>query len=208
MNRVITYIDGFNLYFGLKSKGWKDFYWLNLKFLSENLLKPGQSLVFTKYFTARVQIPEDKRKRQITFLEALGTLNDFEIHYGKYQVNPYRCIRCGAEYGIPSEKMTDVNIAVEMLTDAFLDKYDTAILISADSDLVGPVTAIKSMFPAKRVIVAFPPMRVSKELMKTADAYFHIGRAMFERSVFPDEVAKQDGFILLRPPNWSSHIDV
>lgn len=25
--RVIAYIDGFNLYFGLKSKGWKRYYW-------------------------------------------------------------------------------------------------------------------------------------------------------------------------------------
>lgn len=28
--RVITYIDGFNLYFGLKSKGWKRYYWIVL----------------------------------------------------------------------------------------------------------------------------------------------------------------------------------
>ena len=26
--RVIAYIDGFNLYFGLKAKGWRQFYWL------------------------------------------------------------------------------------------------------------------------------------------------------------------------------------
>ena len=54
MDRVIVYIDGFNLYFGLKSKGWRRYFWLNPQKLIENLLKPGQRLVFTKYFTARV----------------------------------------------------------------------------------------------------------------------------------------------------------
>ena len=29
MERVISYIDGFNLYFGLRSKGWRRFYWLS-----------------------------------------------------------------------------------------------------------------------------------------------------------------------------------
>ena len=35
--RVIVYIDGFNLYFGLRSKGWKKYYWLNLKEFSRSL---------------------------------------------------------------------------------------------------------------------------------------------------------------------------
>jgi len=40
MPRVITYIDGFNLYFGLKSQGWERFLWLDVQALSRNLLKP------------------------------------------------------------------------------------------------------------------------------------------------------------------------
>jgi hypothetical protein len=55
--RVIVYIDGFNLYFGLKSKGWTRFLWLNLQNVAERLLKPYQTLVYTKYFTARVTMP-------------------------------------------------------------------------------------------------------------------------------------------------------
>lgn len=48
MNRVIAFIDGFNLYFGLRSKGWKYFYWLNLQRMAQNMLQAGQSLEFTK----------------------------------------------------------------------------------------------------------------------------------------------------------------
>ena len=29
MERIVAYIDGFNLYYGMKEKGWKYFYWLN-----------------------------------------------------------------------------------------------------------------------------------------------------------------------------------
>jgi len=81
--RVIAYVDGFNLYFGLKSKGWHRYYWLNIQLLAQNLLKPNQSLLLTKYFTARISSPPDKQRRQSTFIEALETLNDFQIFYGK-----------------------------------------------------------------------------------------------------------------------------
>ncbi|MGH9629467.1 MAG: NYN domain-containing protein [Bryobacteraceae bacterium] len=44
-----------------------------------------------------------------------------------------------------SEKMTDVNIAVELLQDAFQGAFDTAILISADSDLIAPIAAVRRL---------------------------------------------------------------
>lgn len=96
MNRVIAFIDGFNLYFGLRSKGWKYFYWLNLQRMAQNMLQAGQSLEFTKYFTARVNSPPDKQKRQNTFLEALGTLSNFQIYFGHYLDKTITCKNCGA----------------------------------------------------------------------------------------------------------------
>lgn len=135
MQRVITYVDGFNLYYGLRSKSWRRYYWLNLRELSLRLLKPDQHLVCVKYFTARISYPPDKVDRQNSYIEALETLPDLYIFYGKYQVNPQICPSCGATSYIPGEKMTDVNIAVEMLTDVYQNLFDTAILISADSDL-------------------------------------------------------------------------
>lgn len=64
MERVIAYIDGFNFYFGLKSKGWQRYYWLNLQELARSLLLPSQRLASTKYFTARISAPPDKQRRQ------------------------------------------------------------------------------------------------------------------------------------------------
>lgn len=202
MQTVIVYIDGFNLYFGLKDKGWKRYYWLNLVSLAKSLLKPGQSLQRVKYFTSRISLPPDKAKRQNEFIEALETLPEISIYYGKYQTNDVTCTHCGHIMLKPNEKMTDVNIAVEMLADAFEDRFDVAILISADSDLTGPIRHIKKLFPQKQVIVAFPPSRFSYELKKIADATFTIGRKKLADSIFPDQITKKGGYILKRPERW------
>jgi uncharacterized LabA/DUF88 family protein len=201
--RAIAYIDGFNLYFGLKSKGWRRYYWLNLQALAENLLKPYQSLNKTKYFTARISGSPDKQKRQTTYIEALSTLSNFEIIYGKYQLNPRNCRNCNYFEQVPSEKMTDVNIAVELMSDAFLDQYDVAYLLSADSDLTHVITRIRSLFPEKKIVIAFPPGRYSKDLANRARFSFPIGRAALAKSLFPPEVTKPDGYILKCPDLWA-----
>jgi uncharacterized LabA/DUF88 family protein len=111
------------------------------------------------------------------------------------------CKKCGDIQLVPSEKMTDVNIAVEMLTDAFENKFDTAILISADSDLVGMIKSISRLF-SKKIIVAFPPDRFSFQLKSVANGSFTIGRKTLAKSVFPDSVTKASGFVLTKPAKW------
>ena len=173
MQRVIAYIDGCNRIF--RAKGWKRFYWLNIRAMAATMLKPDQSLVYTRYFTTVVEEPESKRRRQAIYLEALRTLPDFSIHYGHYLSDKVTCLSCGHTYVTHHEKMTDVNIAVEMMADAYQDRFDTALrLISADSDLVGPVQAVRP-FSVKRTVVAFDPEN-PKSLMRVASAYTYIGR--------------------------------
>lgn len=202
IQRAIIYIDGFNLYFGLREKGWKNFYWLNIKKLGENILKEDQKLVKVKYFTSRVSFPPDKVKRQGTFIEAIETLPDVQIYYGNYQSNKFVCKNCGFISMLPSEKMTDVNIAVELLSDAYENKFDTAILISADSDLFAPIKTVHRLFNDKRIVVAFPPARHSFALKEIASASFTIGRKKLADSLFPDEVIKSNGYLLKRPTMW------
>jgi uncharacterized LabA/DUF88 family protein len=204
--RVIAYIDGFNLFFGMRSKGWRRYYWLDPRALASNLLKPGQELVATKCFTARISPSPhdaDKHKRQSTYLEAIETLTDTGIVYGHYLPKRQQCFRCRATWTSHEEKMTDVNIAVEMLQDAFTDAFDTALVLSADSDLTAPVEAVRKGLPDKRIVLACPPNRQSKRLEAAAHAAFRIGRKKLKDSQFPDEVAKPDGFVLRRPASWS-----
>ena len=98
--------------------------------------------------------------------------------------------------------MTDVNIAVEMLADAYEDRFDVALLVSGDSDLADLVSRLPRLFPAKRVVVAFPPRRESKALRKVASGYVFVDRGALLQNQLPDEVVKTDGTVLRRPAEW------
>ena len=203
MEKTIFYVDGFNLYFGIKTSGWNNLKWLDINLLAQNLIKPNQKIVEVNYFTSRVRNAPDKEKRQITYLEALEQYSRVNIYYGRYQPNIITCYSCGHSYSSPNEKMTDVNIAVKMLIDAFKNKFDTAILISGDSDLVPPIREIKKYFKDKKVIVAFPPKRHNISISKMANGSFIIGRKKLKDSQLPDEIVKPDGHKLIRPTEWN-----
>ena len=91
---------------------------------------------------------------------------------------------------------------IALTADAFQNRFDTALLISGDSDLTGPVLQVKQFFPAKRVVVVFPPARSSARLLQEAHAAFTISRKTLQDSQLPDPVTKSDGFVLNRPPEW------
>jgi len=200
--RVIAYVDGFNLYFGLKEKGWRCYYWLNIYLLCQNLLSPPQHLILVKYFTSRITSPPDKKKRQSTFIEALKVATGIIPHYGIYQETPVPCEKCGYVNNIPEEKMTDVQISSEMVSDAHLNKYDTALLMTGDRDLVPAIEKVRSEFPKKRVVVAFPPMRTNDDLRGAANAYVHVTEAELVKSLLPLEIPTISGYILKCPQSW------
>lgn len=199
--RVLGYIDGFNLFGGLKESGWTRYLWYDPCLLVSNLLTPQQVLVGVKYFTTRLSGPGDSWECQKTFLEALECQSKCVVHFGQYQRDPRSCPQCGASSLVWKEKMTDVNIAVEIVSDGFQDAYDTALLISGDSDLVPALQKLKVM-SGKRKVVAFPPKRTSRSLAAVCPANFVIGRAKLAASQFPDEVVKPDGTRLHRPLPW------
>jgi hypothetical protein len=98
--------------------------------------------------------------------------------------------------------MTDVNIAVRLLADAFEDRFDVALLLTADSDLTTPVQQVLSRFPEKRVVVVQPPGRNSASLCRAASAYFTIGEAKLRGAQLPTRVERSDGRGLARPDHW------
>lgn len=82
MIRVVAYIDGFNLYFGLKQARFKRYYWLDVAALSRTLLRPGQQLATTHYFSARIRDNGRNaadQKRQNDYLEALALQPGLEV---------------------------------------------------------------------------------------------------------------------------------
>ena len=193
--RVAVYIDGLNLFYGLRAKGWRRYYWLDLHSLAERLLQPGQTLVAVRYFTARVlPDPDDPGKpdRQDAYLEALASLPDLSIHYGYFMARPN---------GGYEEKMTDVNIAVELVCDAHADAFDIAILISGDSDLIAAVRVARERY-GKHVVVAFPPGRRSNLLHEAARVSLAIGRNAIRDCQLPDQLVGNAGRALDRPSQW------
>jgi len=202
MQRVITYIDGFNLYFGMKAQYNNKYLWLDVEALSRSLLVTGQELVATKYFTSMVTNQPDKEKRQRTYLDALKSSTGCHFYYGRYQSNVIKCRGCGSNWPSPKEKMTDVNIATQMLMDAFTDQFDVAILISGDPDLIPPIQAIKSLSPQKRVGLYFPPSRHSIQLESVVDFSGLIGKKKLRESQLPENITKPNGFVLTRPTTW------
>jgi uncharacterized LabA/DUF88 family protein len=212
--RVIAYVDGFNLYFGMRDAGLRACYWLDLVAMVASLLKPHQTLLHTKYFTARIDgaRPGDtpaqalkrneKRKRQGTYLDALDTLVNLSVYEGHYLLKPVTCRACGASFQRAEEKMTDVYIATELLTDTFLDNYDLAIVVSGDTDLVPPIRAIRSYFPHKHVVACFPPRRANNHLRKICNGYMDLFPNTLTANQLPDPVVTAAGVSLSKPAKW------
>src|SRR5438045_3779105 len=77
--------------------------------------------------------------------------------------------------------MTDVNVAVELLKDAFQDAFDVAILISADSDLIAPLAAVR--FP-KAGDCRVPTRKVLRQGHQGRSRLFNIGHRSIQKANF------------------------
>ena len=131
--RVALFIDGSNLYNGMRENLSNTR--VNLQALIKQLLGPRE-LFRTYYYNAPLTDDYDTelREGQQRFFESLRRI-------------PYVTVRLGRLHrrhdGSLVEKGIDVAIAVESLQLAFEDAYDTAILVSGDSDYVELVEAVK-----------------------------------------------------------------
>ena len=200
--RLIAYIDGFNLYYGLRDAGLRSSRWLDLHGMCTSLLKPRQRLELVRYFTTRVRGDRNAARRQAVFIDALCARGGIEIDFGHFLSSSTRCRSCGAVRKRHEEKRTDVNIAVRLLEDAFDDRFDTAMVISGDSDLVPPVQSVRGRFPDKRVLVAAPPKRWSAQLGQAANAALQISSMTIRSNRLPDPVITPSGVELRAPTGW------
>ncbi len=201
-SRVIAYIDGFNLYHGLRAAGLKDSRWLDLHGMCMSLLHPDEQLELVRYFTSWVKDNHVKAARQAVYVDALRARGGIEIDFGHFLSSTVQCFECGNVWRKNEEKKTDVNVAVRLLEDASDDRFDTAIVVSGDSDLVPPVESVLRRFPRKRVIVAFPPRRRSSQLAQAASAADSIYPQTVRTNRLPDPVRTSGGVDLYAPSGW------
>jgi len=200
--KVIVYVDGFNFYFGLRSKKWRKFYWLDMVKFADSLIRPHQELVEVHYFSARHTHP-DKAKRQDAFFQANKLNPKFTLHLGKYLTKDIECRFCKNIIHSYEEKESDVRIATTMMADVYHKRCDLSLLISADSDLVPPIERIKEFSPAHKIVTCFPPNRTSFDLKKWSNGTKTlINRDLYESCLLPETVILPDGFALRCPDKW------
>lgn len=201
MKKTNFYIDGFNLYFGMVGAGYLDCKWLDIYALAKRLKNANHDLNNIKYFTSRVNNNFEKQQRQNAYIDALLT-TPITLIQGQFRSEWMKCGNCGGGWYDSKEKMTDVNIATNMIIDAYKDEYEVAFLISGDSDLVPPIREIRNLFPKKEIIIVFPPERKSNELKSVASSSFALGHGKLQECQFPKEVTDKYGKKITKPGSW------
>lgn len=139
MDRVSIFIDGANLFFAMLDH--TDSIKLDYKKLTDKLCGANRKLVRAYYYDAPLKQQDDpsRYKKQQRFFNAIGSLEYFDICLGRFER--------GRQKGV------DVLLAVDMIKYAHNNSYDTAVVVSGDSDLVSAVELVKSM--GKHVEIAF-----------------------------------------------------
>lgn len=206
--KTYVYVDGFNFYFGcIKGKPNK---WLNIRKLCETLL-PANQIECIKYFTAKVGARPSNLSapvNQEAYLRALRTLPNFEIHFGHFLTHIVRMPLAHPVAGLPQfvevikteEKGSDVNLATQLLNDAHLERFEVAVVVSGDSDLLGPVKIVMNELKMK-VGVLNPQQRTCRVLANQATFYRHIRQGVLSQCLFPSPMADAAG-TFHKPPTW------
>lgn len=206
--RTSVYIDGFNLYYrALKGTPYK---WLDLKKLASNLLQPQHQITNIKYFTAIVsgRIDPHQPNRQKTYIRALEKfIPEFSVHYGHFLSHevfmpeaPISSPVSFAKVYKTEEKGSDVNLAIHLLNDAWLNKYDCAVIISNDSDLAEALRLVRSQ-NGKTIGLLSPLIKghPSRELQKYAHFVKRIRMGVLKRSQLPPTIPNTT---IYKPNNW------
>lgn len=206
--KTFIYVDGFNLYHrSLKDTPYK---WLDILKLVEMLLDTKHKIGTVRYFTAHVSEMGDSRRplRQQVYLRALKKqIPSFRVHLGNFQSHVKTAlIACPA---MPrqwvrvhdiKEKGTDVNLAVQLLHDAWRDYFDCAVIISNDSDLAGAIRIVKEL---NKLIGVFIPMssetHPSVELTQLAHFVKLIQPSILAKCQLPNPIP---GTNIRKPDTW------
>lgn len=102
------------------------------------------------------------------------------------------------------EKGSDVNLAVHLVNDAWADCFETAVVITNDTDLITPIQIVTGQL-GKPVILLSPPhgFDTPPGLADAATSVLHINASHLRRAQFPDVVARSGGKPdQHKPPNW------
>jgi len=206
-SKTYVYVDGFNLYYGALYKSPNK--WLDLHKMCQ-LLLPSHNIAKIKYFTANVSArpyDTDQPIRQQIYHRALRTIPNLEIILGSFLTKqimaPLALPIDGKRFAKiirTDEKGSDVNLAVHLLHDAYQKHYDTAVIISNDSDLAEAIRIVKNELGIK-VGILNPHKYSSTTLRSVASFQKRIRSGVVRISQFSDTLTDTNG-TFQKPSSW------
>lgn len=191
--RAALYVDGFNMYHALDDLGEAHLKWLNLKRLAEHIVPSQDTVTEVVYCTAYTPSDSNKRWRHQQYLNALE-LTGVRCEMGHYVHETMKCYNCTNVWEKPTEKEGDINVAIHLFNDAWLNRYDHAYLVTADSDQAATVRLFRAQFPAKKFTTVSPPGRnFSVHIAKHATGRIALSKSHVEACLFPAIVLDPNG---------------
>jgi uncharacterized LabA/DUF88 family protein len=200
MFKVNVYIDGFNLYHAIDELNDDSLKWVDLWKLSENILNRYQTLGEVKYFSAYATWRPDSYKRHRDYVTALQSRGVCAI-MGRFKERRLTCkALCKQVFLTHEEKETDVNIGAHLIADALQNKFDTALVVTADTDLAAVVKLARTIVSEeKRIATVAPPRRFARA--RELEHLFEITKGKIRSSQLQDLVETSAGTIC-RPDKY------
>jgi len=180
--RVAVYIDGFNLFYSIKNL-YPSYEFVDVRKLSERLLNNYQKLEVVKYFSSRFRDDQRKVIKQKHYTKLLKG-QEIEIIWGHYSKNVSKCRRCHTKWITASEKSTDMNLGLNIIFDALDDLYDTALVMSSDTDLVPVLQGFNQRFANKDIVLVSMPDNGGSFLKRQASYTLHISEKLIRECQF------------------------
>jgi hypothetical protein len=195
--RGALYVDGFNLYYPIKNSGEEHLKWACLWTLGELICKQHDLRLVTSVLCTAVphHLP-DQRDRHNRF-NAAQVARGVTLLKGHHVPEPDR--------GGYSEKQSDINVALSLIMDGLDDVYDTAFLLSADSDQVATATFFKSrLVPMGKELIAAIPFTKTCPPGYAALGFeaIEVPKLLIEASVMPAQVQGKSGHPVHRPREY------
>lgn len=177
--------------------------WCNYRTLAKQFIRPGQNLVQVYYFTAYATWKPERAQRHEKFIAALQGYGVTTI-LGRFKEVTRYCGNCRSEYKAHEEKESDVNLASHLLHLAHINAFNTALIMSADSDYASAIKLSTESFPEKRIGVIFPVgQRRSDKLANTASFVLYMKKHHIRNSLLPQKVELKSGRTIIRPDEYA-----
>jgi uncharacterized LabA/DUF88 family protein len=218
--RTYVYVDGFNLYFRML-RDRPALKWLNLHDLTSSLLGKQNCIEEINYYSAPVsgRVDAGASRRQRIYFNALRSTEIVKIHLGSFlRSEGFSRVAHPPRFEPPlqlpqpwprkvwtekfEEKGSDVNLASHLVRDACLDRFDVAVVVSNDTDLIEPMRIARQEFQ-KTVGLLSPVSSPNPALANTASFVRRISPSDLARAQFPDRIVLASGTVIERPDSWA-----